>query len=231
MAGRTTYLCTSAVGRLRRRLPGVDMLERLVNAGFYDVPPEQLPDPRMMALAIPQISGVGRYGHTVSLQWLAELGVRLLGRPIDVDGGRLLLDDTVGACIVAGDRASAMFTTMMEEGMLASGHPLPPIEPDPADEPHPDPASVHGPVALDLETAGVSTVIWATGFEAAFDFLQVPVLTADGLAIHERGAASVPGIHFLGLRWLTKRKSALIVAADEEAAQMADRIAAMSVAG
>lgn len=228
-AGRTTYLATSAVGRLRRRMYGRDALDWLVRIGFYDVTPEQLPDQRMMTVPIPQISGVGRYGHSVSLQWLAERGARLVGRPVGIEGDRLLLDHSVGSNILAGDRASAMFKGMIEQSIEASGATLPPLEPDPADDPLPDPMSVVGPEALDLERLGISTVIWATGFTADFGFLRLPVLDAAGIPVHERGQAAVPGIHFLGLRWLTKRKSALITAADEEAEQLADRVVAASM--
>ena len=227
-AGRTVYLCTSPVGRFRRRQRGRDTLEWLTEAGFYDVTPEQLPDPRMQFVPIPQISGVGPLGHTLSLQSLADRGVRLMGRPVGVEGGSLLLDDSLGANIALADRVSAEFTSQIEQGIREAGRTPPPLEPDPADEPHPDPMSVHGPANLDLEGSGISTVVWATGFEADFGFLRVPVLDERGAAIHDRGASPVPGIHFLGLRWMTKRNSALICGADADAAALADRIAAAS---
>lgn len=224
-AGRTVYLCTSRVGRLRRRQRGRDSLDWLVRVGFYDQTPDQLPDPAMMAMPIPQISGVGPLGHTVGLQSLEALGVRLLGRPIGVAGDRVELDDALGANIAFGDRVSAELNAVVERGMRALGVTPPPLEPDAADEPHPDPTSVHAPDHLDLEAQGISTVIWATGYVADFEFLRVPVLDERGVPIHDRGAARVPGIHFLGLRWLTKRKSALLHAADEESAALSARIA------
>jgi len=73
-AGRTVYLCTSAVARVRRRFRGRDTMEWLVGAGFFDVTPDRLPDPRMRLAKMPSISGVGRFGHTVSLQALSERG-------------------------------------------------------------------------------------------------------------------------------------------------------------
>ena len=230
LAGRTTYLVTSRVGRLRRRYRGRDALDHLVSNGFYDMTPEQLADPAMKALPIPLISGVGRYGHSVSLQWLAELGVRLAGRPVDIEGDRVHFDDSLGATIAEGDRTSAMFRGLIDRGLEAAGDRLAPIEPDPADEPHPDPLSVRGPANVDLDADGISTVIWATGYAADYSFVRVPVLSDAGLPIHDRGAAPVAGIHFLGLRWQTKRKSALITAADEESGQLAERIASQSVA-
>jgi putative flavoprotein involved in K+ transport len=224
-AGRTVYLCTSPVGRFRRRVRGRDILEWLVDAGFYEVTPEQLPDPRMQFAPIPQISGVGPYGHTVSLQSLADRGARLLGRPVGVEGDRVLLDDSLGANIALGDRVSAEFNALVEGGLRDAGVAPPPLEPDPADEPHPDPMSVHGSAALDLEASGVSTVIWATGFDGDFGFLRVPVIDDHGLPTHDRGAAPITGIHFLGLRWMTRRRSGLISGADADAVALADRIA------
>jgi putative flavoprotein involved in K+ transport len=227
-AGRAVYLCTSPVGRFRRRQRGRDTLEWLTEAGFYDVTPEQLPDPRMQLTPIPQISGVGPLGHTVSLQSLAERGVRLMGRPVGVDGDKLLLDDSLGANIALADRVSAEFNAQIEQRIREAGRTPPPLEPDPADEPHPDPMSVHGPATLDLEERGISTVIWATGFDPDFSFLRVATLDERGGAIHDRGASPVPGLHFIGLRWMTKRNSALISGADPDAAALAERIATAS---
>jgi putative flavoprotein involved in K+ transport len=224
-AGRTVYLCTSRVGRLRRRQRGRDSLDWLVRVGFYDQTPEQLPDPALMALPIPQISGVGPLGHTVGLQSLEALGVRLLGRPVGVAGDRIALDDSLGANIAFGDRVSAELNAIVERGMRELGETRVALEPDAADEPHPDPTSVHAPSHVDLEAQGISSIIWATGYAADFGFLRVPVLDERGAPIHDRGAARVPGIHFLGLRWLTKRKSALLNAADEESAALAARMA------
>ncbi len=223
--GRRVYLCTSKVGRLRRRQRGRDSLEWLTENGFYDVTPEQLPDPRMMAMPIPQISGVGRLGHTVSLQSLAGLGVTLLGRPVGVNGARISLDDSLGANIAFGDRVSAELNGLIERRIRESGATPPPLEPDPADAAHPDPLSVTGPDVLDLDAAGIATVIWATGFTPAFDYLGVPVLDEAGAPLHEQGAARVPGVHFLGLRWLTDRKSALLLSAANESAAAVERIA------
>lgn len=224
-AGRAVSLCTSLVGRWRRRQRGRDTLEWLTEAGFYDQTPDQLPDPSPRFAPIPQISGVGRLGHTVSLQSLESRGVRLLGRPIGIDGDRLLLDDSLGANIAHADRISAELIALVESLIRDAGLPLPPLEPDPADEPHPDPASVHGPEAFDLDANGISTVIWATGFDGDFSFVDGLDLDERGVPSHDRGAALIPGIHFLGLRWMTTRKSALICGADADAAALADLIA------
>ena len=224
-SGRTVYLSTSAVARLRRRYRGRDALEWLVDAGrFYGVPVPRLPDPLVRFQTLWTTSGVGRFGHTVSLQSLADRGAILLGRPIGIDGDRLRLDDTVGANIAFGDRRSAEFNAELETIVASAGLRPPPLEPDPADSPHPDPLSVRSPSVLDLGVAGVRTVIWATGFGGDLSYLDRSLLDEHGAPIHEHGVAEVPGIFFVGFPWLWTRKSGIILGVDEDAAFIADRV-------
>jgi hypothetical protein len=116
-------------------------------------------------------SGVGRYGHTMSLQWLESIGVHLLGHLRSVSGARLAFDDDLGATIRAADESSAatnrQIAAVIAERELDAT--LPPLENDPADEPHPDPSSVHSPETLDVDTP-TRAVIWSTGFGGCFDF-------------------------------------------------------------
>jgi putative flavoprotein involved in K+ transport len=224
-AGRTVYMCTSAVGRLRRRYRGRDTFEWLVEGGFYDVPLDRLPDPQVRFARQPITSGVGRLGHTVSLQSLAARGVVLLGRPTAIEGDRLLLDDTVGANISFGDRKSAEFNLATDDMIRTAGIEPPAVEPDPADAPHPDPLSVRWPRELDLDAVAVGTVVWATGFGGDLGYLSGPLLGQHDTPVHERGVANVPGIYFLGFPWLWTRKSGIILGVDEDAAFVVDRVA------
>jgi putative flavoprotein involved in K+ transport len=223
-AGRTVYLCTNAVGRLRRRYRGRETMEWLVEGGFYDVPLDRLPDPQVRFARQPITSGVGRLGHTVSLQSLAARGVILLGRPTAIEGDRLLLDDTVGTNIAFGDRKSAEFNLATDDIIRTAGIEPPAIEPDSADAPHPDPLSVRTPGELVLDAAAVGTVVWATGFGGDLGYLG-PLLGEHETPAHERGVAMVPGLYFLGFPWLWTRKSGIILGVDEDAAFIAERVA------
>lgn len=222
-AGRRVYLCTSAVPRVPRRYRGRDIFEWLLVAGFWDQAPEDLPDPRLLAARNPVISGVGG-GHTVSLQWLGERGAVLLGRPREVVGDRLVLDDTVGANLAFGDRTSGEIKAMVDRAIDVRGLAAPPAEADEADRPHPDPAAVRSPAELDLESARVSTVLFATGFTGRPDYLPPDRLDEAGQPRHVRGVAPVAGLFVTGWPWLTKRKSALLLGAAEDARLVADRI-------
>jgi putative flavoprotein involved in K+ transport len=46
--------------------------------------------------------------------------------------------------------------------------------------------------------------------------------------IHQRGVTSVPGVYFLGLPWLSKHKSSLMMGVGEDAAFVAEHLAQRS---
>jgi putative flavoprotein involved in K+ transport len=225
-AGRTVYLSTSRVPRVRRRTRGTDTLEWLVSVGFFDQPAAALLDPALRFAPQPITSGVGRFGHTLSLQWLEERGARLHGRLRGVDGGRLLFDDDLGANIAFADEQSAMANRQVAAALAARGMAgtLPALEDDPADRPHPSPELVHAPTTLDLERAGVSTVIWATGVAGRFDWLPPGLLDERGWPRHEDGAMLLPGLFALGLPWLRNRGSGIVYGMDRDAAAVAERL-------
>lgn len=231
-AGRRVHLSASRVARVRRRYRGRDNLEWLVPAGFFAQHPEDLPDPALVRAAQPLTSGVGRHGHTLSLQWLERSGVRLLGHLRSLEGARLAFHDDLGASIRFGDETSAATTRDIERALAGRGivDSLPPVEDDPADAPHPDPDAVRSPASLDLDAAGIGTVIWATGFGGAFDYLDRAWLDERGAPRHDGVETPVPGLYVLGFPWLTSRGSGLINGIDADAAALADALTRRLVA-
>ena len=103
-----------------------------------------------------------------------------------------------------------------------------PEEPD-ARRREPDPACLTDPVLqLDLADAGVTSIIWATGYALDFGWVKIDVFDAKGRPIHERGVSQTPGLYFLGLPWLSRRSSAFIWGVWRDAEYLADHIAARS---
>ena len=225
-AGRDVYLCTSKVGRLRRRYRQRDVVEWGEDMGFWDVAVEELPDPAMEFAAQPQVSGVGRLGSTLSLQSMARDGVHLMGRLSDVEDGVLKTDGSLAEHIAFADERSAEFTRMIEDWISSNGVSAEPIEDDPNDEPAGPQVAESGITELDLMEAGVGSVIWCTGFTADFDWIHARVTDENGRPVHKRGVSPVPGIYFLGFPWLHSRKSGIIHGIDEDARFIAETIAA-----
>ena len=67
-------------------------------------------------------------------------------------------------------------------------------------------------------------VIWATGYEPDYSWIDVPVFDGDGDPRHRRGVTDAPGLHFLGLSWLHTRGSALLGWVKDDAEFIADKI-------
>jgi hypothetical protein len=83
---------------------------------------------------------------------------------------------------------------------------------------------------LDLKACGISTVIWATGYTFDYSLVKLPVVDADGYPIQKRGVTRFDGLYFLGMPWLHNRKSGILFGVGDDAAYLAENIAARSTA-
>src|SRR5690606_41451426 len=95
------------------------------------------------------------------------------------------------------------------------------------EEPHP--ASRRGYdsqliTVLALESLGITTVLWATGYPRDFRWIQFPVFDDSGFPIHQRGVTAQPGLYFVGLPWLYKQKSSLFLGLADDAAYIVEHI-------
>lgn len=223
-AGRTVYLCTSKVGRAPRRYRGRDLLVWWIDMKMLDVTYAGLEDKSVSRAALPQISGVGRYGHTVSLQCLARQGATILGRLLDVDADALVLSDEAADHVRFADGVSQRLKNEIDAYLARAGIMPPPLEDDPADVPDPQAGCASSLRRLDLRAAGISTIIWSTGFTGDFSWIHLPVLDAEGQPVHEQGISPVRGLYFIGFPWLISRKSGLIYGIDADAHAIARAI-------
>ncbi len=227
-AGRTVYMCTSKVVRVPRRYRGREILEWWIDMGFLEVTYESLQDKSISRLAQPQVSGLGRYGHTVSLQHLARQGVVVLGRLVDIQGGALMLGDDAAAHVHFADEFSQRMRGNIDAYAEKAGIAAPVPEDDLADVPDPQAECVSPLRELNLADANVSALIWATGFTGDFSWIDLPLLDAEGRPMHKRGVSPVPGLYFVGYPWLNSRKSGIVYGVGEDAQFIADAIAGKS---
>ena len=221
-AERTVYLCTSKVPRVPRRYRGRDIVAWWAETMFWDVTYESLQDKSMSRISQPQISGIGRYGHTVSLQYLAGRGAEILGRLLDIDSGTLSLGDDAAAHVAFADGFSKRIKDDIDNYIENKNvTPRPPLEDDSADIPDPEAKCVSALRRLNLINANVSTVIWATGFTGDFSWLHLPVIDDHSKPNHNRGVSSERGLYFLGFPWLHSRKSGILYGIAEDAEYIA----------
>jgi putative flavoprotein involved in K+ transport len=192
---------------------------------FLDVTYASLEDKSISRAPQPQASGLGRYGHSVSLQYLARQGAVILGRLLDVNDGTVVLSDDAAANVNFADQFSQRQKDVVDAYLAKAGIPLPPLEDDPADAPDTQAACASPLRQLDLGDAKVSTVIWATGFGGDFSWIRLPVLDAEGKPLQQQGAAPVRGLYFVGFPWLRSRKSGIIYGIREDAQYIAAAVA------
>jgi putative flavoprotein involved in K+ transport len=216
-AGRSVVLATSPVGRVPTPYRGRDSIEWLVEAGFYEQRPRDLPDPAMVHAPNPQLAP----GRAISLQALARSGVTLVGRPTAAHGEQVTFDDSAHANVAAGDAFAARARTMMDDIIRRLGPQAPPAEPDDT-----GPVDMDPPTAIDLRAHEVDSVVWCTGFSGDFSWLDPGLVNADGRPRHAEAAAPVPGVWYLGLRWLTRRASGILLGMPGDATTVADAVKA-----
>lgn len=219
-AGRHVFLSVGRHNRLPRRYRGRDLFWWLAEMGVDETPVEQRGPSRLL----PVISGA-HGGHTIDFRRFAADGVTLLGRVTAARDGVLDIAPDLATSIANGDAYYATFLGIVDDFIAARGleHPDDPL----ARVRLPDPPCLTAPLrTIDLRTERISSVIWATGYGLDLNWIDIPVLDADGAPRHRHGVSDVPGLYFLGLQWLSKMKSSFLSGVGDDAAVLADHIAA-----
>jgi len=81
------------------------------------------------------------------------------------------------------------------------------------------------PVLADGRVLDVANVIWCTGFDPGFSWIDLPVLDAKGDPVHERGvAANEPGLYFVGLLFAYSASSTMIHGVGRDAKRVVQTI-------
>ena len=82
------------------------------------------------------------------------------------------------------------------------------------------------PVLADGRVLEVANVVWCTGFQPGFSWIDLPVFGPDGQPRHERGLVpGEPGLFFVGLHFLYALSSTMIHGVGRDAARIADAVA------
>ncbi|MFM0739664.1 NAD(P)/FAD-dependent oxidoreductase [Paraburkholderia xenovorans] len=169
------------------------------------------------------VSGA-RGGHTVDFRRLAHQGITLVGLTKTFDGDTVSFESDLAINIARGDENYLALLDAADAYIARNGFDLP-EEPD-ARRMLPDPDCVTQPLhELDLAQAGVTSIVWATGYAVDYDWLHVDAFDAKGKPQHQRGVSKEPGVYFLGLPWLARRGSTFIWGVWHDAKHIADHIA------
>ncbi|MBJ9661365.1 flavin-containing monooxygenase [Burkholderia gladioli] len=218
-AGRDVYLSVGPHDRPPRAYRNRDFCWWLGVLGKWDAE-AAVPGREHVTIAV---SGA-RGGHTVDFRRLAHQGVNLVGLTKSFEGNVVTFQDDLVANIARGDENYLSLLDEADAYIERNGLDLP-EEPQAREIPA-DPACLSEPrLELDLAAAGVTSIIWATGYATDYRWLQVDAFDAKGKPRHQRGVSVEPGIYFLGLPWQSRRGSSFIWGVWHDAKHVADHIA------
>lgn len=217
-AGRRVYLSVGPHDRPPRRYRGRDNVWWLGVLNKWDM--QAPPTTKHVTFAVSGAHG----GETVDFRRLAARGATLVGRAEAFADGVMHFAPGLAQSLAEGD---ANYLSVLDEAdAWVRRNRL-----DLAEEPEarvmlPDPPCVTDPIgALDLAGAGVTAIVWATGYALDFGWLKVDAFDETGRPRHQRGVSVEPGLYFLGLPWLSRRGSSFIWGVWHDAGFVADHIA------
>ncbi len=200
---------------------GRDVVAWMHDVGHYDLPIDE----HELGLEARQEANhyvTGRDGgRDIDLRRFATEGMHLHGRLIGADDGVLRFADDLGENLDNADSVVDRAKDAVDEHIEREGIDAPQEE---RYEPvwHPQGGESD---PLDLDAAGVRSVIWATGFRSDWSWVKAPAFDGTGYPAHHRGATSVPGLFVLGLPWLHTWGSGRFAGIGRDAEHVAEQAA------
>ena len=212
LAGREVHLAVGSAGRVPRSYRGRDILDWDIATGYMTMPVNEHPKGTAIRFKPhPHMSGRDG-GYTINLRQMALEGVRLHGKVLGVENSCLRLSDDLVETLDSVDDSCRIQMEAIDKFIEDNGLDLPPEEIRAIDW-QPDPE----PPLLDLGEAGISTLIYATGFHFDFGWIDLPVFDERGYPRYRRGVTEIPGLYFCGLHWMQTQGSGLFYGVGEDA--------------
>jgi putative flavoprotein involved in K+ transport len=176
---------------------------------------------RVRNLPSPQLAGSDDR-HTVDLNSLTDVGVKLIGRMAGLQDGRAQFSGSLPNLCTLADLKMNRLLDRIDEWATDNG-----LD-ESAEPPHrfePTRFEAAPPLGMNLTSGEIRTIIWATGFRPDYSWLDVPVFDRKGRIRHDGGVAEAPGMYLMGIPFLRRRKSSLIDGAGDDARDLSAHLA------
>ena len=219
LAGKTVHLCVGSAPRSPRRYRGKDVVDWLDQMGYYDLSIAEHPQKeKVRSKANHYVTGRDG-GREIDLRQFAIEGMQLHGRLKQIDGAVLTFEPDLKKNLDQADEVANSIRKSID-GFIEKNQIDAPLESSyqPVWEPE------QQNLTLDAQTIGA--VIWCTGYQSDFGWVEIPVFDGKGYPGHERGVTSVSGLYFLGLPWLYTWGSGRFSGIARDASYLSDYISA-----
>ena len=141
----------------------------------------------------------------------------MLGRLTTVAAERATFDESLAENVRFADQVATTLTALADD--FIAKHDI--QAPAPESDPDTGPLESTSASELDLAAAGVSTVIWCTGFTGDLSWVRLPILDDAGSPRGHRCSTAVPGLWLIGVPWLTRRRSSILYGFPDDADEVA----------
>ncbi|MGQ0632039.1 MAG: MSMEG_0569 family flavin-dependent oxidoreductase [Sporichthyaceae bacterium] len=226
LAGREVHLATGSAPRVARRYRGRDVVAWLADMGYYDKTIEDFDDADAVRFRVNHYVTGRDGGRDIDLRAFARGGMALYGRLTGISAGTATFADDLRANLDAADAVSESIKDTIDTYICAAGIRAPaegryvPVW-EPTDP----------PTTLDLAAAGISAVVWSTGYGRDHRWIEVPIFDGRGYPTQSRGVTTCEGLYFLGLPWQWTWGSGRFCGVGADAEFLADRIDALHHGG
>jgi putative flavoprotein involved in K+ transport len=221
LAGKPVHLCVGGAPRSPRRYRGKDVVDWLDRMGYYDLAIHEHPQKdKVRTNANHYVTGRDG-GREIDLRQFALEGMQLHGRLQSIRSSTLMFCDDLKQNLDKADTVAESIKKSID-GFIEKNQIEAPVEPtyQPVWEPE------QNRVVLDCDVADIGSVIWCTGYQSDFSWIEIPVFDGKGYPDHERGVTGIHGLYFLGLPWLYTWGSGRFSGIARDAIYLADCIAA-----
>ncbi len=220
LAGKQVHLAVGGAPRSPRTYRGKDVVAWLDQLGYYDIPIDEHPQKETVRIKTNHyVTGRGG-GREIDLRQFATEGMKLYGKLETIQGDMILLKDDLKQNLDQADEVAesikCTIDTYIENNQITA----------PTDSPYQPVWQPRERVqSLNLKTANIGTVIWATGYHTRFSWIEIPVFDDKGYPNHQRGITPIDGLYFIGLPWLYTWGSGRFSGIARDATYLAEHIA------
>ena len=229
LAGRRVHLSVGSAPRVARFYRGRDVVAWLDDMGYYRKPITEFADADAVRFRANHYVTGRDGGRDIDLRAFARDGMCLHGRLTGAAaGGFLTFGDDLKHNLDAADAVSESIKDSIDAHISAHGITA---EEEPRCTPVWEPPQAAAADTIRLRQAGVTAIIWATGFGTDHRWIEVPVFDGRGYPTHRRGVTSCPGLYFIGLPWQHTWGSGRFSGVAADAEYLAGRITALGAKG